>query len=108
MGGREPSGFGQLELLCLFPSSGLMAPKEVLMGNGEWGRGRCTVSIFIQPLAMQSWPRFLSPSPFPGGLAASPSPWQLGKVPRPRPKRWMPRGLLSTAWSQLPPRQPAP
>lgn len=42
-------------MLCLFHSSGLMAPREVLTGNGEWGQGGCTFPTLIQFSATESW-----------------------------------------------------
>lgn len=56
-------------MLCLFHSSGLMAPREVLTGNGEWGQGGCTFPTLIQLSATESpvrSPPLLSPSSFPG------------------------------------------
>lgn len=49
---RQPNGWQRAiriwaaRTFCLFPSSGLMAPKEVLTGNGEQGRGRCSFHFY--------------------------------------------------------------
>lgn len=39
--------------LLFFHSSGLMAPREVLTGNGEWGRAGCTFFILVLPSASE-------------------------------------------------------
>lgn len=67
---------------CLFPSSGLMATgKEVLMGNGECGRGCRRFPSLSSLLAMWELARVPQPPAFPGGLAASPSPLATGQGP---------------------------
>lgn len=61
VGGRCPQAVGSCwrcrgsNALLLFHSSGLMAPREVLTGNGEWAQGRHAFASLIQPVAAESW-----------------------------------------------------